>query len=137
MSTPERTFQDLGLDAITGVELMDSLGVSLMDVSIPQRFHRLHAVIDFLKQFPEDTRRFLISKAVRGKSVDKLDHMFEYVNLLQSKKMYEDILGNIEKEHSVMEFSADSMKLSEIVARSTDARSKLNQINEEITIYEK
>ena len=86
---PEAIFDGMGVDAITGVKLMDWLGVTAEELQVPQRFHRLQDIVQFLKQFPEDTQRFLISKSTRGKLVDKLDHFFEYTSLLKEKQAKE------------------------------------------------
>lgn len=133
----EDIFRGLGLDAVTGVKLLDWLDLSTDELQIPQRFSKLQAVIGFLKDVPEDTQRFLIAKATRGKMVDKLDHMYEYTGLLNEKKMHEDKLGEIDKERSILELSNEPELVIDAAKRSMDVRGNLDKIKEEIYLYEK
>ncbi len=134
---PERAFEDLGIDAVTGVSVMEMLGVSTDELSIPQRFSRLKEVINYFKQFPEDTQRFLIRKATAGKLVDKLDHLYEYTHLLQRKSHYEETLKGLDKERSAIETTGDEVLLRDVAQRSLDNSQQLDFIKQEIGIYEK
>lgn len=131
----EAIFQDLNIDVITGVQVLDMLDVTTDELVIPQRFSRLKSVINFLKQFPEDTQRLLINKSVRSKAVDKLNHFFEYTVLLKQKGEYEEMLKNIENEKSVI-LETDE-KFKEVEDRFNDVSGKLNDLKEELFIYEK
>lgn len=129
-----RIFQDLGIDAIIGTQLLDMLELSTDELVIPQRFNRFKSVIDFLKQFPEDTQRFLINKTVRSKAVDRLNHFFEYSELLKQKGEYEKMIDSINTERSVVN---DKTKEIELSGRLTEISSRLQNLKEEINIYEK
>lgn len=133
----DQKLNDLGIDAITGISLMDQLDMNPDDLAIPQRFSRLKEVIGFFKQFPEDTQRFLITKATRGKAVDKLNHIFEYTKLLTKRSEYEDILQGIDKEKSALGFMIDPIKAQAIAERSVETRTSLEMVSDEIKVYEK
>jgi hypothetical protein len=137
MPNAETTFNDLGVSAILGTQLLGWLNLSLEDLAIPSRFTKLQGCIDYLKQFPDDTQRFLINKATRGKAVDKLDHLYEYTNLLKEKTSIEANLKANASELSVISGSQDMMKISELTSKVDSLQTNLRHINEEITIYEK
>jgi hypothetical protein len=131
----ESIFEELGVSAITGVNLLDWLSISPEELSIPQRFSKLQGIIGFLKSFPEDTQRFLVNKATRGKQVDKLDHMFEYTNLLTKKSEHEQELKMIEQEKSVVAF--DQVRMDELQLRESEVKKNLDQTLEEVYLYER
>jgi hypothetical protein len=128
-------FQDLGVNALTGVNLLEWLDVAPEELAFPQRFSKLQAVIEFLNPFPEDTQRFLINKATLGKQVDKLEHMFEYTALLQRKYGYEQSLKKIEHEKSVLGF--DPSLMDEVQLREDGVKKDLDLLLAEIRLYEK
>lgn len=133
----ETALGDLGVDAVTGVLLLDLLDMTPMELEAPQRFQRLKVVIDYLKQFPEDTQRFLVAKATRGKMVDRLNHMYEYVHLLSKKDSLEKSIADIDKERSAVELSNDPLLQTEVARRSLEVRTALDHIKEEISLYER
>ena len=135
MSNPESTFNELGIDVITGVELMEALNLSVDEIGFPQRFHRLQEVVGYLKQFPLDTQRYLIKKACYGKNVDKLDHMFEYTNLLKNKFELENTMKEIEVEKSAV--MNDLSKGIELAMREKDVSGRLSAVKDECQIYER
>lgn len=131
----ENALNQLGIDAITGVNLMDWLGVSIDELHSPQRFGRLQSVIGYLKQFPEDAQRFIIQKSTRGKMVDKLDHVFEYTNLLKQKEGQMNELHAVEKEKIALT-NADEQTIFDLTTRETLISDRLTRTNDEISIYE-
>lgn len=134
---PEAAFGDLGIDAVTGTLFLDLLDMSPDEFASPERFSKLRSVIDYLKQFPEDTQRFLVTKATRGKYVDRLDHMFEYTSLLKAKEEKEKALAGLERESSATEHVDDPFLKVDLAKRSIDTREALKEIKEEIAIYER
>lgn len=130
-------FSDLGVDAVTGTLLMESLGLSPDELKSPERFHKLKATIEFLKDYSEDTQRFLINKATRGKLVDKLDHMFGYTNILKEKVAREKVLAEIEKEIAVREGTDDVYLLAALQGNHAKERDHLDALEEELRYFEK
>jgi hypothetical protein len=131
------TFEDLDIDAITGTELFQMLGLSSIDLANPSRFTRLQQVIDYLKQFPEDTRRYMVSKVTSGKAVDKLDKVFEYTQLMQRKSGLEKELDTVRKEGSILTGDSDPLIRANQAQRELATRDAVNTIQKEIEIYEK
>jgi hypothetical protein len=114
---------------------MELLDLSPSDFVNPVRFARFQSVATYLKQFPEDTQRFLITKSTRGKVVDRLDHVFEYTNLLKQKFAQEKTLERLKEELSAMEAIGDPQShLTQAQSEEMDAQ--LNRTLEEIQIYE-
>lgn len=80
----EDKFNDLGVDAIVGSDLMYKVGITQDDLLDPQAFEKMRDIIQFLKELPPEQRSHMMNKVLTGKNVDKLSHMWGYVEL--SKK---------------------------------------------------
>lgn len=133
----ESTLAHLGINAITGVRVLDLLDISTDDIQIPQNLSKVKDIIDFLKQYPEDTQRFLINKATRGKPVEKLKHFHEYTQLLQKKAELEKELEMIGDEKDIVEATGDVAKLQEVANREVQIKMLSDTMAEEITLYER
>lgn len=133
----ESAFQDLGANALDATRIMDSLGLSTSDLHIPQRFSRLQAVIQYLKQFSEDTQRFIVNKSTRGKAVDKLNHVFEYTGLLKEKSIYDQELSKVQKELGTYSAIEDFAHLQDSKLKEAELTQKVASIQENIYLYEK
>lgn len=136
MINVETAFNELGVDAITGVELMDWLGVSSFDFSDSSRFSKFHTVIDYLKGFPTDTRRFLVRRATNNKNVDKLQHMWEYTELLKNKRSIEESLEKIRIESSALGSDSDPVIRMAHAQKEIESKDALNKVSTEIRLYE-
>jgi len=92
----ESKFGDLGVDAVTGIKLMRLLNVSTEDFVDEMRFMRFKDVIDYFKDIPDTN--YIINKVTVGKPVDKLDHVWGYVELTKQKaRIRSDIEGTMSK----------------------------------------
>lgn len=132
----ETAFNELGIDAATGVELMDWLQISPIDLGDPTRFSKFHSVIDYFKQFPVDTQRYLIRKAINNKNVDKLNHVWEYAELLKRKSEIEKATEKIRLEGSALGPESDAVLRMANAQRELDAKEQFNKVVQEIEIYE-
>lgn len=132
----QSAFNDLGVNAIVATNLMDLLGLYPDDFHDPVRFSRFQSVVNYLKQFPDDTQRFLITKSTRGKPIDKLDHVFEYTNLLKQKFAQEETLDRLKEEISAMEAMGDP-KAGLTALQKDEMDRQLSATLQEIDIYEK
>ncbi len=128
---------DLGVDAITGVKVLNLLDISTDELQIPQRFSKLQDIIKFLSQYSEDTQRFLINKATRGKQLDKQQHFHEYMQLLQKKAVVNDVLDHVLDEKDIIEATGDATKLQELANREVELRMQSDNLAEEINLYER
>jgi hypothetical protein len=99
----EEKFQDLGVDAIVGADLMYKVGITQSDLMIPQNFEKMKDVIQFLKQVPPEQRGAITSRVLVGKNVDKLDHMWQYVKLAEKKAEKQKELDLLNEEISYYE----------------------------------
>lgn len=89
----EEKFNDLGVDAIVGSDLMYKVGISESDLIIPGNFEKMKDIISYVKELPPEERGVVFNKVLMGKNVDKLDHMFGYVSTAkkfnEAKKNYD------------------------------------------------
>jgi Mor family transcriptional regulator len=132
----EQLFNELGISPLLAVELLDNLDLSTEHLNDPYIFSKLQSVIEFLKEYPEDTQRFIIKKATFGKQ-DKLKVMAEYSRLLKEKSFYDGIAEKINKEKSAFEMTDDLLKKQELSERESTNNAKLNLLKEEINLYHK
>ena len=80
----EDKFNDLGVDAIVGSDLMYRVGLTEQDLVLPG------------KELPPEQRSHMMSKVLTGKNVNKLEHLWGYVELTKkslSKKKELDLLN--------------------------------------------
>lgn len=132
MST-QSAFNQLGINAITATTIMENLGLYPEDLAIPQRFTKLQNVINYLKQFPEDTQKFLINKTTRGKNVDRLDHMSDYTQLMSQQQNEQNMIKNIQDERITLGPKSPSDYLDQREAYSAD---RLARITKELEFFE-
>ena len=133
----ESSLNQLGINAITGVRILELLDISTDELQFPQRFAKVRDIIDFLKPLSEDTQRFFINKATRGKQIDKLQHFHEYIHLLKNKSSLTKQLDKVSNEKGLVEASGDIVKLQEILGREFDLQKEVNTLDSEINLYEK
>lgn len=134
---PEQAFDTMGVDAITGVKIMNFLDLSMDEMRIPQNLYKMQDIIKFLKPLSEDTQRFLIERSVSGKPVDKLKYFHEYIQLLDRKESLRKDLENISRETGITEVTGEVARMNNLIERSKEVKSNLDQTEETIKIYEK
>jgi hypothetical protein len=132
----ESKFSDLDIDAMAGSEMMNLLGLTAIDLGDPQRFSKLQEVISFLKQFPEDTRKYLITKVVRGTDPDKLQKVLEYTNLLRKKTDLQLELEGAKKGLSILPADSDPILRLQYAQREVSAGDSIKAIDLDISRYE-
>lgn len=133
----ERKFEDLGIDAITGIQLMKSLNIYPDDFIDGARFMRFKDVIDYFKNIPD--RDYILNKITIGKNVDKLDHVWGYTQLSKQK---DDIKNHISSEMIKLktledlgdEMSHDSIKF--LQSNLLDKKVELQRLDQQIDKYE-
>jgi len=135
-TSTESAFNELGVDAVTATELMDWLGLSTLDIGDPKRFHLFNDVIGYFKQFPVDTQRYLIKRATRDKNVDKLQHVWEYSQLLQKRTSAEQEMEKVRVEQSALGTDADpTIRISQ-AQKELEIKGRINDITSEIRLYD-
>lgn len=132
----ERQFEDLGVDAITGVKLMQLTGISPDDFIDPIRFLRFKDVINFFKDIPD--KEYLINRVLLGKVVDKLDHLWGYTQLLQQRATTEnhikELSENLDKVKFMPKAETDALKFEQELG---NAQGELSKIVDHMAAYEK
>lgn len=99
----EDKFHDLGVDAIVGSDLMYQVGITQDDLLDPQAFEKMRDIIQFLKELPPEQRSHMMSKVLAGKNVDKLSHMWGYVELSKKANTKMEELDLLKEELSYYE----------------------------------
>lgn len=99
----EEKFNDLGVDAIVGSDLMYRVGITEQDLRIPGNFEKLKDVISYLKELPPEERSLMMTKLLTGKNVDKLDHMWGYISLSKKYNEQKKALDLLNQELSYYE----------------------------------
>jgi hypothetical protein len=94
----EEKFNDMGVDAFTGSEIMNLAGVSFTDVKNPVVFEKLHDIVKYIKTIPPEQRSYFMNKVIAGKSVNKLDHLFGYVKLNEQRDIKRNELKMLDEE---------------------------------------
>lgn len=121
-----RIFEDAGVDAIKGSQIMDLLDLSLEELNIPQRFNRFVEIADFMKNysnFPHVIRKICI-----GKDVDRLSHVWTYTQLAKNREQAKFDFAEIKKQYKEDKSLKD--KYEEI-------EKTLNEVESEMELYEK
>lgn len=132
----EQQFNDLGVDAITGIQLMQSLGLNSDDFYDGARFMRFKDVIDFFKDIPD--RDYILNKITIGKNVDRLDHTWTYTQLAKQKR---ELKSHIEDRMNKLttieklgdEMSHDTVKL--LQSQIMDNKVQLSRLDEQLDQY--
>lgn len=130
----ERQFEDLGVDAITGVQLMRSLGLNGDDFLDGARFMQFKDVIDYFKDIPD--RDYLFNKILVGKPVDRLQHIWGYSQLAQQKNKLKTQMEIENKKLGLLSTMGDEnemLKQREIIIKY---QSDLLKVDEQIYKYE-
>lgn len=135
MSQMETNFNDLGVDAIKGTEIMQLLDLGMDDLSVPQNFSKFKDILSFVKTF--DNYRYVIQKITRGKNIDKLAHCYEYINLMKQRDdiltKYEDMSKHIDNLSKIG--SEDEKKA--VTQRFVDLKNTIDSLESEMYLFEK
>lgn len=132
----EQIFNQIGISPLRAVDLMESLDISVDHLGDPYIISKLESIIKFMKNYDDDSQRFLIKKATFGKQ-DKLKVMTEYIRLIDQKNFFEKSAKEIEIEKSNLKDSDDLLKVREIQEREAKNNAKLSLLKEEIELYHK
>lgn len=81
----EDKFNDLGVDAIIGSDLMYRVGLTEQDLVLPGNFEKMRDIVSFLKELPPEQRSHMMSKVLTGKTTGKLDSLWGYVELTKKQ----------------------------------------------------
>lgn len=119
-------------------EYMQILGVTNDDLNDSFRFQRFQEIVKFLDTVPDP--HFFIYKAVGSKQIDRLDFIHEYMHFHQEKAFYEKEMKDVEEK--IAQYNRDDlneierMTLNEFVVNKLDLETKIDQLKNEIKIYE-
>ena len=140
----EDSFSDLGIDAITGTEIMRLTGITPVDFTDPARYQRFKEVCAHLKNIED--KQFYISRITTGKNVDKLDHLWGYVELERRLHQKVEEAKRVQEEISILtRFSSekDIHSIDDIAGYTLATKKKeaitnnISQIQQEMSHYER
>lgn len=90
-------FEDLGVDALVGTEIMHLTGVTPDELQNAAIFQRVKDIMDYVKRLPN--RSGFINRVLVGKNVDnKLEHLWGYVELQKRRDSKINELKQLEEE---------------------------------------
>ena len=137
MGNIEQNFEDLGVDAITGVNLMRLTGITPDDFLDPISFMKFQDVIKYFKNVPNT--EYIINKITIGKPVDKLNHIWGFVQMEQQKQHLLKLNEELKKEtEHINQFEPENEIAKEMLAqKSLSLSMDLKQIEEQIDAYSK
>lgn len=125
-------FDDLGIDAVSGSEIMNLLGITPYQLDDPIIFNRISEVVKYLKEIPD--KSFFVNRITAGKpGVNKLDHVWSYIEVLNKREDIQNGLLQAEKE--VRGYSEKEIlgQLSEIErSLAADSVKRKDSLNEEL-----
>lgn len=82
---------DVKGDPLDGTETMRILGVRPIDLEDSQRFQKVQEIVDYFKGRPD--KKTMLYRALVGKpSVDKINHIHEYVGI---RREYEKTMNEL------------------------------------------
>lgn len=81
----EEKLNDLGLGTFLGVDIINTVGVMPESLDNPAVFEKIKDIADYLKTVPPEHRSYFMNRVTVGKNVDKLDHLWGYVELNKQK----------------------------------------------------
>lgn len=140
----ERNFSDLGIDPIKGAEIMQLLNVSPFDLQEPAKFQRVRDIVDFLKKYEDYS--FLINKITLGKNVDKVDHVWGYIELNKQKQQKLTELQRVAQQvDTFIDFTSkkdmgnpeDSDTYRQLIDTRFAKEKEVARIDEELSFYER
>lgn len=97
----DTALSDTNYSSVDAVEVMGMLNMAPYDLSDPARFGQFRDVMDYLGKVPN--KRFFVSKAVGNKQVDRLKHVWEYVELHKKKDGARKQLAQLDEEIGIYE----------------------------------
>lgn len=131
-------YDDLGIDPIIATELMGILGITVDDLSIPQRFERFKDVAQYIGKF--ENYPYLIKKLTIAKHVDKLDHMWEWCQLSKEKEHIDsEINSTYIEDDKIRELANDTAGIETLNKIQETLREKIvksENIRNEMNLYE-
>lgn len=94
----EEKFNDLGVDAIIGSDIMYSLSISEQEIKNPATFEKLRDVIGYLKDIPVQERSYFMNEVIANKSSGKLEHLFNYIQVYKEYDAHKKQLDQLKRE---------------------------------------
>jgi hypothetical protein len=137
------SFNDIGISPILTTNIMQWLGLATYEVEDPVRFERIKDVINGLKKYKDPQR--IINKLTAGKNVDKLDHVWGWLQLDSRMNEYESKMTDlIKQKEEIIRFSNEKQvdfndldDYIKVVDQITNLYQEIKHSQEEMFIYEK
>lgn len=139
----QNAFDSLNISPVFATQLMSALGLQTYELDDPVRFKRLEDIVRKISLSPDPM--FLISRLTTGKQVDKLDHVWGYLELqdrLDSKM--QEMRAMDERHDTLVRFATEKgtnpLDLDEYRASASQKDSlsrEIGSIRTEMSIYEK
>lgn len=94
----EDKFNDLGVDALLGSQVMQTLGAHQQDLQNAVTFEKIKGIIQYLKPMSPETRQFFVSEVLVGKNVNRIDHLHNYIQVHKKYELRKMEMDELKKE---------------------------------------
>ena len=134
----------MGVSALYATNLMGLLGLHPDELLDAARFERFKDVLMHLKD--NQQYEYIVNKLTRGKSVDKLDHLWSYGKLEKQKMLLEKDREEVQKNlNTILRLAGDKqitdpndvVGYSDCVKMLDGANDGLRRIEDEMSFYER
>lgn len=99
----EDKINEMGVDALLAAEVMSKTGVHPTHLKDGYTFNKLKDIMQYMSTVPPQERSYFLNKVTTGKNVDKLDHVWGYVELNKKRSETEKSLKQLQEEISFYE----------------------------------
>lgn len=131
-----------GIDIKFFADVYEWIGANQMDLEDPVRFAKIKDIIAYIKDKPDP--KHLIIRAINSKNTDKIQHLWEYVQirqkaeqLMEEHEKLEEMEGGVSEKFAYTQSEEDAFELSRVREMKDNIYKDLEYAQEEIRIYEK
>jgi hypothetical protein len=131
-----------GIDIKFFADVYEWIGANQLDLEDPVRFAKIKDIIAYIKDKPDP--KHIIIKAINSKNTDKVQHLWEYVQVRQKAEQLmseyekmEEMEGGISEKFEDTQSEEDAFELSRVREMKGNLYKDLEYAQEEIRIYEK
>ena len=94
----EDKLNEIGVDALLGVEVMSKVGIHPSHLKDGYTFNKVKDIMQYMSTVPPQDRSYFLNKITAGKNVDKLDHVWGYIELNKKRAELEKGISKLKEE---------------------------------------
>lgn len=94
----EDKLNDMGVNALLGAEVMTKIGIHPTHLKDGYTFNKVKDIMEYMNTVPPQDRSYFLNRITAGKNVDKLDHVWGYVELNKKRNEAQKGLNKLNEE---------------------------------------